>query len=58
MAKLTRRGFMAATAAAGAVRFLPAGIGIAAKASRGRWIVKLVYDKGLGMMRAVERFVP
>jgi len=57
MAKLTRRGFMVA-AAAGAVRFVPAGIGIAAKASRGRWIVKLVYDKGLGMMRAVERFVP
>jgi hypothetical protein len=49
---------MAATAAAGAVRFVPAGIGIAAKASRGRWIVKLVYDKGLGMMRAIERFVP
>ncbi len=57
MAKLTRRGFMVAVAA-GAVRFVPAGIGIAAKASRGRWIVKLVYDKGLGMMRAVERFVP
>lgn len=58
MAKLTRRGFMAATAAAGAVRFVPAGISIAAKATQGRWIVKLVYDKGLGMMRAVERFVP
>jgi hypothetical protein len=58
MTKLTRRGFLAATAAAGAVRFVPSGIGIAAKASRGRWIVKLVYDKGLGMMRAVERFVP
>ena len=58
MAKLTRRGSMAATAAAGAVLFVPAGIGIAAKASRGRWIVKLVYDKGLGMMRAGEQFVP
>ena len=57
MATLTRRGFMVA-AAAGAVRFVPAGISIAPKASRGRWIVKLVYDKGLGMMRAVERFVP
>ena len=58
MTKLTRRGFMAATAAAGAVRFVPAGVGAVANASRGRWVVKLVYDKALGMMRAVERFVP
>ena len=58
MAKMTRRGFMAATMATGAMHFVPAGVGIAAKAVQGRWITKLVYDKGLGMMRAVEHFVP
>ena len=55
---MTRRGFMATTMAIGAMRFVPAGVGIAAKAAQGRWITKLVCDKGLGMMRAVERFVP
>lgn len=54
MLNLTRRGFIAATVAAGAVRLAP----MALTATRGKWIVKLVYDKGLGMMRVVERFVP
>jgi hypothetical protein len=58
MAKLTRRGFMAASLAAGAVRFVPAGVGVLAQATKGRWITKLVYDQGLGMMRVVEKFVP
>lgn len=58
MAKLTRRGFMAASVAVGAMRFVPAGVGVIAHAAKGRWITKLVYDKGLGMMRVVERFVP
>ena len=58
MAKMTRRGFMAATMATGAMRVVPVGVVIAAKAAQGRWITKLVHDKGLGMMRAVERFVP
>ena len=58
MAKMTRRGFMAATMATGVMRFVPVGVGIAAKAEQGRWLTKLVYDKGLGMMRVVERFVP
>jgi hypothetical protein len=31
MAKMTRRGFMAATMAIGAMRFVPAGVGIAQK---------------------------
>lgn len=53
MAELTRRGFIAATLAAGAVRGLPQ---IAAKTG-GRRILTLVYDKSLGMMRAVERVV-
>lgn len=54
MAHLTRRGFIAATAAAGAVRVVPT---IATK-TQGRYVLKLVYDKSLGMMRAVERLVP
>ncbi|MEL6620669.1 MAG: Tat pathway signal protein [Pseudomonadota bacterium] len=54
MTGLSRRGFLAAAAAAGAVRVAP---GLAAR-SGGRRILTLVYDKGLGMMRAVERFVP
>ena len=54
MAKLTRRGFIAATAAAGAVRIVPT---LATKAPARR-ILTLVYDKGLGMMRAIDRLVP
>ncbi|MDA9265168.1 hypothetical protein N9P81_00145 [bacterium] len=34
MAKMTRRGFMAATMATGAMRFVPAGVGIVAKLRR------------------------
>lgn len=52
--KLTRRGFIASAMAAGAVRTVPQ---IAAKTG-GRRILTLVYDKSLGMMRAVERLVP
>jgi hypothetical protein len=54
MANLSRRGFIAVTAAAGAVRILPT---IATK-TPARRILTLVYDKGLGMMRAVERVIP
>ncbi len=54
MAELTRRGFIAAAAAAGTVRALPQ---IATKTG-GRRILTLVYDKSLGMMRAIERVVP
>lgn len=54
MAKLTRRGFFAATIAASSVRALPQ---IVAKTGTRR-ILTLVYDKGLGMMRAVEKVVP
>ena len=58
MAKMARCGFMVATMATGAMCLVPAGVGIAAKASQGRWITKVGYDKGLGMMSAAERFVP
>lgn len=54
MPQLTRRGFIAATLAAGTVRTLP---GLATRPG-GRRILTLVYDKSLGMMRAVERIVP
>lgn len=54
MTNLTRRGFIAATAAAGAVRVVPT---LAGK-PQGRYVLKLIYDKSLGMMRAVERLVP
>ena len=53
MANLTRRGFIVASLAAGSIRSLPQ---IAAKTG-GRRILTLVYDKSLGMMRAVERVV-
>lgn len=55
MVKLSRRGFIAATLAAGTVRSLPQ---IAAKSGGGRRILTLVYDKALGAMRAVEKLVP
>lgn len=54
MTKLTRRGFMASLAAAGAVRAVP----FAGAKLGGRRILTLVYDKSMGMMRAVERWVP
>ncbi|WP_415919910.1 Tat pathway signal protein [Tateyamaria sp. SN6-1] len=54
MVKMTRRGFLATAAAATGVRLVP---GVAARGG-GRRILTLVYDKGLGMMRAVERVVP
>lgn len=54
MAKLTRRGFIATGLAAGGIRSLPT---LATKV-HGRRILTLVYDKSLGMMRAVEKVVP
>ena len=54
MPNLTRRSFIAATIAAGSVRAVP----MMTTRTGGRRILTLVYDKGLGMMRAVERVVP
>ena len=54
MPKLTRRAFIATALAAGSVRAIPQ----IAKTTGGRRILTLVYDKSLGMMRAVERVVP
>lgn len=51
---ISRRGFIASSAAALSVRAVPQ---IAVKPV-GRPILTLVYDKALGMMRAVERLVP
>ena len=54
MAKgMTRRGFMAAVAAAGAVRVVPQ---LAAKLG-GQRVLELVVDKATGTLRAVERLV-
>lgn len=54
MLDLTRRGFIAATLAAGSLRAVP----VVGTKLGGRRILTLVYDKSLGMMRAVERVVP
>lgn len=54
MPKFTRRGFIAATLAVGTIRTVPT----IATRTGGRRILTLVYDKSLGMMRAVERVVP
>jgi len=52
--ELSRGGFLVSTGAAFAVRVVPQ---VATKTG-GRPILTLVYDKALGMMRAVERMVP
>ncbi len=51
--QVNRRGFLVGSGAAVAVRFVP-------QVARpgGRRVLTLVYDKALGMMRAVERIVP
>lgn len=51
--ELSRRRFLAATGAAAVVRVAPT-----VARPGGRCILTLVYDKALGMMRAVERAVP
>jgi hypothetical protein len=51
--KLSRRGFLVSASAAATMRAVP----VVTRAP-GRRILTLVYDKGLGMMRAVERVVP
>lgn len=54
MGKLTRRGFIAATVATGAIRVLPATL----SKPQARQILTLVYDKSLGMMRAIDLLIP
>lgn len=54
MPRLTRRGFIGTAIAAGTARALPTLAGKPAT----RRILTLVYDKSLGMMRAVEKIVP
>ncbi|MCX8225769.1 MAG: Tat pathway signal protein [Sulfitobacter sp.] len=54
MPQITRRGFVATALAASAIRAVP----FAGAKLGGRRILTLVYDKSLGMMRAVERWVP
>ena len=54
MPDLSRRGFIAAALAAGTLRSVPT----LASRTGGRRILTLVYDKSLGMMRAVEKIIP
>ncbi len=54
MPRFTRRGFIAATVAASAVRAIP----MVASRPAARRILTLVYDRKLGMMRAIDRLVP
>lgn len=54
MPTLTRRSFIATAIAAGGVRSLPT----VATRPAARRILTLVYDKSLGMMRAIDRVVP
>lgn len=51
---LTRRTFLASTAAAASVRAVPQ----LAKTPPARRILTLVYDKALGSMRAIDKLVP
>ena len=53
MVDFTRRGFLVTVAAAGSARIVPQ---LAKTPSRR--ILTLVYDKSLGMMRAIDRVVP
>lgn len=54
MPKLNRRAFLAVAASGAAAKAIPQ---IAVRPG-GRRILTLVYDKSLGMMRAIERVVP
>ena len=51
---MNRRAFLAATASAGALKALPK----IATQSGGKRVLTLVYDRSLGMMRAIDRVVP
>lgn len=51
---LTRRTLLVTGSAAAGARIVPKTVGSAG----GRRILTLVYDKALGMMRAVDRLVP
>lgn len=54
---LSRRGFLATGAAAVAATTLR-GVPILSRAPRGRHVLTLVYDKSIGAMRAIDRFIP
>ena len=58
MPKMNRRAFLASAAAAGAATRLPQLAVQATKTPPMRRVLTLVYDKSLGMMRAVEKIIP
>ena len=51
--QINRRGFLISAGAASVMRAVPA-----VSRAPSRRVLTLVYDKALGMMRAVERVVP
>ena len=53
MANLNRRGFLVAAASASVIKGLPR----VASAPPARRVLTIVYDKSLGMMRAIDRVV-
>ena len=54
MAKLSRRRFLAVTAAAGAAKAVPMGMARLPLAPAKR-VLELVYDRAIGAMRAIDR---
>ncbi|WP_224815911.1 Tat pathway signal protein [Hasllibacter sp. MH4015] len=59
MTRTNRRQFLILSAAAAtAARLAPVVATRAAQSPAGRRVLTLVYDKGVGMMRAVDRLVP
>ena len=50
---MNRRAFLAVSASAGALKLLPK----VASQTSGKRVLTLVYDRSLGMMRAIDRVV-
>lgn len=59
MSTPNRRQFLILSAAAlGTARLAPTLAARGTRSPAGRRVLTLVYDKGLGMMRAIDRLVP
>ena len=57
MPHMSRRLFLTSAAAAASLRAAPQAAITLAKSPPARRVLELVYDKSMGMMRAVERVV-
>ncbi|MDA5094154.1 Tat pathway signal protein [Aliiroseovarius sp. KMU-50] len=58
MSQMNRRVFLSSVAAAASLRVMPPAAKALSKTQPGKRILELVYDKSMGMMRAVDRLVP